>query len=70
VKANCVVCIDCPHSKQKSTCAACKTARADPPSSKRITREPESSPQIKLEPEIKQEPKPFTIRGYFGIDDE
>jgi hypothetical protein len=33
-------------------------------------REPESSPEIKLEPEVKQEPVPFTIRGYFGIGDE
>tara|TARA_B110000977_G_scaffold109259_1_gene142126 strand:- start:1051 stop:1194 length:144 start_codon:yes stop_codon:yes gene_type:complete len=41
-------------------------ARANPPSSKRIKREPESSPEIKLVPEIKQEP--FTIQGYFGID--
>ena len=59
---------------------ACKSARADPPSSKRIKREPESSPEIKLEPEIKQEPEiklepeikqePFTIRGYFGIGED
>jgi Trp operon repressor len=35
---------------------------------KQVKREKESSPEIKLEPEIKQEP--FTIRGYFGIGDE
>jgi hypothetical protein len=40
----------------------------DPPSSKRIKREPESSPEIRQEPEIK--PEPFTIRGYFGIGEE
>ena len=54
-------------------CAACKTARAAPPSSKRVKREPESSPEIKLEPKIKLEPEikqePFTIRGYFRFDD-
>jgi hypothetical protein len=33
---------------------------------KRVKREPESSPEIKLEPEIKQEA--FTIRGYCGLD--
>jgi|TARA_B110000090_G_scaffold114296_1_gene127510 hypothetical protein len=49
----------------KQNCAACKTARAAPPSSKRVKREPESSPEIKQDPEIKQEP--FTIRGYFGV---
>jgi len=38
----------------KYHCAACKSARA-------------GHPEIKLEPEIKQEP--FTIRGYFGFDD-
>jgi hypothetical protein len=38
-------------------------ARAAPPSSKRIKCKPESSP------EMKQEPEPFTIRGYFGIGD-
>jgi hypothetical protein len=70
----CVACNPCPHGKLKYSCAACKAARAAPPSSKRVKREPESSPKIKLEPEIKQEPKikqePFTIRGYFGIGDE
>ena len=70
----CVACNPCPHGKLKYSCAACKAARAAPPSSKRVKREPESSPEIKLEPEIKQEPKikqePFTIRGYFGIGDE
>jgi len=52
---------------------ACKKARADAPSAKRVKREPESSPEIKQEPEIKLEPEtkqePFTIRGYFGFDD-
>ena len=51
----------------------CKAARAAPPSSKRVKREPESSPEIKEEPEVKQEPEikrePFTIHGYFGFDD-
>jgi|TARA_B110000977_G_scaffold180808_2_gene240871 hypothetical protein len=55
----------------KNHCAACKVARADKPSSKRVKREKESSPEIKPEHEIKQEPEiklePFTIRGYFGI---
>jgi|TARA_B110000261_G_scaffold30316_1_gene34456 hypothetical protein len=56
----------------KHKCTACKTARATPPSSKRVKREPESSPEIKhesevkLEPEIKQEP--ITIQGYFGFN--
>ena len=45
----------------------CKTPRAPAPSSKRVKREPESSPEIKQEPEVKQES--FTIRGYFGLDD-
>jgi hypothetical protein len=72
-----MACTQCPHGKLKRNCAACKTARAAPPSAKRVKREPESSPEIKLEPEIKQEPEikeepeikqePFTIRGYFGI---
>jgi hypothetical protein len=57
-----VVCTGCPHSKLKRRCEGCKTACADPPSSKRIKREPE----IKQEAEIKQEP--FTIQGYFGFD--
>ena len=35
---------------------------------KQVKREKESSPEIKLEPEIKQEP--FTIRGYFGIGED
>ena len=50
----------------------CKTPRAPAPSSKRVKREPESSPEIKQEPEIKQGPEvkqePFTIRGYCGLD--
>ena len=57
----------CPHGKRKDKCATCKKARAAPPRSKRIKREPESSPEVKQEPEIKQEP--FTIRGYFGFGD-
>jgi hypothetical protein len=58
-----MACTQCPHGKRKRYCAACKTARAAPPSSKRVKREPESSPEpeIKLEFEIKQEP--FTIQG-------
>tara|TARA_B110000977_G_scaffold133341_1_gene169846 strand:+ start:3305 stop:3505 length:201 start_codon:yes stop_codon:yes gene_type:complete len=64
-----MVCTGCPHGKRKDRCAACKTARADPPSSKRVKREPESSPEIELEPDIKEEPEPFIIRGYFGFDD-
>jgi hypothetical protein len=66
-KNNCAACNPCPHGKRKYNCAACKAARAAAPSSKRVKREPESSPEIKPEPEIKQEP--FTIRGYFGLDD-
>ena len=34
----------------------------------RATRPP-SLKRVKREPEIKQEPEPFTIRGYFGFDD-
>jgi hypothetical protein len=78
-KRICLVCNGCPHGKRKDRCEACKTARAAPPSSKQVKREPESSPEIKEEPEIKQEPEiklepeikqePFTIRGYFGFDD-
>jgi len=71
---DCVACTGGSHGKRKRSCAACKTARAAPPSSKRIKREPESSPEIKPEPEVKQEPEikqePFTIRGYFDIGDE
>jgi len=69
------LCSPCPHGKLKYTCAACKAARAAAPSSKRVNREKESSPEIKQEPEIKQTPspeikqEPFTIRGYFGFDD-
>jgi hypothetical protein len=62
-----MACSGCPHGKRKHDCAVCKTARASPPSSKRVKREPESSPEIKLEPQVKQEP--FTSRGYFGFDD-
>jgi hypothetical protein len=54
-----MACSGCPHGKRKHDCAVCKTARASPPSSKRVKREPESSPEIKQEP--------FTIRGYFGF---
>ena len=68
----CVKCNPCPHGKVKYGCAACKAARMGPPSSKRVKREPESSPEIKLQPEIKLEPQvkqePFTIQGYFGFD--
>ena len=68
-----MACNGCPHGKRKTRCAACKKARADAPSAKRVKREPESSPEIKQEPEIKLEPEikqePFTIRGYFGFDD-
>ncbi|MDA9098922.1 hypothetical protein N9L76_08325 [bacterium] len=64
MKRNCTVCTGCPHGKRKSRCAVCKTARTDPPSSKRIKCEPESSS------EMKQAPGPFTIRGYFGISGE
>jgi hypothetical protein len=63
----CVACNPCPRGKVKKKCTACKAARADPPSSKRIKREKEGSPEVKQEPEIKEEPEPFTIRGYFGI---
>ena len=79
-KGSCTACTPCPHGKLKRTCVACKSARADPPRSKRIKREPESSPEVKLEPEIKHEPEiklepeikqePFTIRGYFGIGED
>jgi hypothetical protein len=55
------VCTPCRHGKLKRNCAACKAARAAPPRSKRVKREPESSPEVKQEP--------FTIRGYFGFDD-
>ena len=60
-KSSCAACSPCPHGKVKCWCAACKAACPNPPISKRIKREPESSP------EIKQEPEPFTIRSYFGI---
>jgi hypothetical protein len=55
----------------KQNCTACKTALAAAPRSKRVKREPESSPEIKQEPEVKLEPEikqePFTIQGYFGF---
>jgi hypothetical protein len=58
----------------KRSCAVCKTACANPPRSKRVKRERSSSPEIKQEPEIKLEPEikqePFTIRGYFGFDED
>jgi hypothetical protein len=66
LKHGCAVCNPCPHGKVKRWCASCKTERAGQPSSKRIKREPESSPEVKLEPQVKQEP--FTIQGYFGFD--
>ena len=66
LKSNCAECTGCRHGKRKNSCAACKTARAAAPSSKRVKREPESSPEIKQAPEIKQEP--FTNRGYCGLD--
>jgi hypothetical protein len=61
LKSSCSVCNSCPHGKRKDDCKECKTARAAPPSAKRIKREPASSPEIKQEP--------FTIRGYCGLDD-
>ena len=71
LKQHCTVCTGCPHGKRKYKCAECKTARAAPPSAKRIKREPASSPEIKQEPEVKLEPEikqePFTIQGYFGF---
>ena len=71
-KYHCATCTPCPHGKRKDRCAECKTARPDPPISKRIKREKESSPEIKQEPEIKLEPEikqeRFTIQGYFGFD--
>jgi hypothetical protein len=72
LKGSCKKCNPCPHGKRKSRFEACKAARATPPSSKRIKREPESSPEVKQKPQIKQEPEikqePFTIQGYFGFD--
>jgi hypothetical protein len=72
VKRDCVACTGCSHGKRKSRFEACKAAHATPPSSKRIKREPESSPEVKQKPQIKQEPEikqePFTIQGYFGFD--
>jgi hypothetical protein len=69
-----LACSSCRHGKRTSRCAECKAARAAPPSSERVKREPESSPEIKPEPEIKLEPEikqePFTTRGYFGFGDE
>ncbi|MDA9098836.1 hypothetical protein N9L76_07890 [bacterium] len=56
LKNNCADCNPCPHGKRKAHCAACKSARA-------------GQVEIKQEPGIKQEPEPFTIRGYFGIGD-
>ena len=53
MKRFCADCNPCPHGKVKGSCAACKTARAAPPSLKRVKREKEASPEIKLEPEIK-----------------
>ena len=73
VEQDFAACISFPHGRLKRKFAACKEARTDTPSSKRVKRKPESSPEmkqetdIKLEPGIKQEPEPFTIRGYFGI---
>jgi hypothetical protein len=73
LKHGCLVCTACPHGKRKDDCTVCKAARAAPPRSKRVKREPESSPEIKQEPEIKLEPEimqePLNIRGYFGFDD-
>ena len=69
VKRDCTACSGCRHGKLKRNCVACKITRVGQPSSKRVKREPESSPEIKLELEIKQEPQPFTICGYFGFDD-
>ena len=66
----CAACTPCPHGKVKYDRRKCKKARVDPPSSKRIKLEQKSSPEIKLESEIKHEPEPFTIRGYFRFDDE
>ena len=69
LKSWCAESNPCPHGKLKYKCAACKKARADPPSSKRVKREKESSPEVKQESEIKQEPEPFTIQGYFRFND-
>ena len=64
----CAACKPCPHGKLKHGCTACKKDRV----------ERSISPQIKLEQGIKQEEEikeeeikqePFTIRGYFGLDE-
>ena len=70
VQGSCAKCSPCPHGNLKGFCAVCNSAREDPPSLKRVKREPESSPEIKQELEIKQESEPFTNHGYFGIRDE
>ena len=57
LKYNCAACNPCPHGKLKRSYAACKSARAERP----------SLPELKVEPEVKLEP--FTIRGYFGLDE-
>ena len=68
-------CSGCEHGKWKYRCAACKAARAGQPAPPRKRKR---DPEIKPDPEIKQEleikpdleikQEPFTIRGYFGLD--
>jgi hypothetical protein len=52
-----VACDSCPHGELKRNCAACRALRAERANPSRITPDPE----------IDQ--APFTIRGFFGIDD-
>ena len=78
LKSNCVVCTACPDSKQKNSCAVCSPC----PHGKRKSTCAKCYPcphgKLKYscaacksaragQHEIKQEPEPFTIRGYFGI---
>ena len=55
----------CPHGKLKlalqphASCASHSQVQAP---------DPEVKPEVKLRAEIKQEP--FTVRGYFGLDEQ
>ena len=64
LKRNCADCNPCPHGKVKGSCVDCNATRAGQPAP---PRERKCEPEVKPDPEVKREP--FTIRGYFGLDE-
>ena len=72
LKHGCADCNRCPHEKNKYSCAACKAARAGQPAPPEVKLDPEvklEQPEVKPDPEAEVKQEPFTIRGYFGLDE-